>query len=162
MQVEDLIGQRTSAIAGFPPLAGVPTPEPEVIEDRAYLVYPAHGIEVALDEAGLIEQVMLHAEGHESHRGYRGPLPEGLSFMMSREEARHRLGTPERSGEAAVLPVLGASPPWDRFLRAGHLAHVRYADETARAIALTTLMPIERRSPGRPPPDTSTGCARCS
>lgn len=72
-----------------------------------YWEAPHAGIEV-LESDGVVDAVFLHAEGRDDFAEYRGPLPGGVHFGMSRTEARACLGEPEWKGP--VLDVAGLGP----------------------------------------------------
>jgi hypothetical protein len=112
--------------------------EPETIEDRTYLSWPDHGLDIQLDKAGRIEILFLHAAGHEEYCRFPHPLPCGLRFELSRDEVRGIMGTPDKSGEPAIISVLGSYPAWDVFTARGTRVHVSYC-ESGPGISLVTL-----------------------
>ncbi len=61
---------------------------------------------------------------------------------MSRGEVRNLLGDPERSGEAARLPVLGDMPAWDRFVVHDFFLHAQYRGD-GPGLSLVTMMTPE-------------------
>jgi hypothetical protein len=141
VELYDLLGRDQGWIGHYPPLADAVLASPETVEDRSYIALPDCGIEFSLNEAGTIEQILIHAEGHDGFEACPLPLPHGLGFALSRDAVRALLGTPERSGEGGVLPVLGAQAPWDRFRCDRHLVRVGY-DNEARTIRTIAFMPI--------------------
>lgn len=78
-----------------------------------YWEAPHAGIEI-LENNGVVDTVFLHAEGRDDYTAYRGPLPGGVRFGMSRSEARTCLGEPEWSGPVLDVPGLGPSAT-DRY-----------------------------------------------
>ncbi|MBR0641707.1 hypothetical protein [Plastoroseomonas hellenica] len=133
--VETLLGQRIEA------LAARLKPRHPVIErvgDQSYLRIPEDGLSLVLPDHAHVGAVQLHAEGHEGYAGFPHRIPCGLAFAMSRDRVRQILGPPEASGEAALVPILGSKPAWDRFSLGATTLHAEYADDL-QAVQMFTI-----------------------
>lgn len=88
------------------------------------------GVEVTIGSDGLVDTVHLHSPSHHGFHGFEGPLPEGLTFHMSRDEVRERLGEPLTSG-GPVASFLDPTTPlyWDRWELSRYSLHCEYPDD---------------------------------
>ncbi|GGA88215.1 hypothetical protein GCM10011521_28230 [Arenimonas soli] len=68
-------------------------------------------------------------------------LPLGISWTMSRHEARTLLGPPSRSQEGSTVPILGDFGPFDRFDSTFHCIHLEYDVDTDRLRQVTLMHP---------------------
>lgn len=114
-------------------------PHAELIHDTFYVALPRLGIALVASMDGRLSCVQLFSEGHEGYTGFRDPLPEGLSFVDSRQLAWARLGTPAASGGGVMIAYLGEAAVWDRFDRQDHAIHLQYK-EGEGGIALISLL----------------------
>jgi hypothetical protein len=111
---EALIGRRIDDVAwSVVTSAGVPAVEE--IDGRIYVQLPSAGLSAVADEHAVIFAVQLHAEDREGYVEFRGDLPRGLRFDMSRDAARAHLGPPTSSGEGADIHPFGRTTAWDRW-----------------------------------------------
>lgn len=109
---ETLIGKRYGELSSIGSVVDLPAPRPD--EDRSYVGLPSMGLQLVLDETGVISAVFLF-NGEEGYATYDGPMPGGIAFTMDRAEVRASLGSPERAEEPKSIPILGPQPAWDRF-----------------------------------------------
>lgn len=137
-EFQDILGERYDAAVTRTMLSELPAEEPEQIGDRYYLSFNKKGLSLVLLLDMTVEAVQFHAEGHEEFSAYRGPLPFGIHFSTDRAEARARLGTPNRSAEARLVPVLGLQQPWDIFDFTAFVLHLLYASQVD-GIQMVTL-----------------------
>lgn len=114
----------------------------ELIHDRFHADLPRDGLALVADSSGRITSVQLFADGFQGYNGFRGELPEGVSFRDSRAEVRARLGTPSASGGGGVDPYLGPIRMWDRFDRDAYAMHVQYS-EGENSVDLISLMTFD-------------------
>jgi hypothetical protein len=86
-------------------------------------VFVNHGMDVTCDRRGeRVNTIFIYANGD---RRFADGV-EDFPFDLSRGEVLSRLGSPEKSGERHVDPILGEYGPWDRFVRSGYVIHVQY------------------------------------
>ena len=121
-----LLGLRYEQLASSNVLRGVELPELERIEDRSYLSVLSSGISFVFLDNETVGAIQLHAQDHEDFIGYAEPLPENLSFNMSRAEVRRLLGEPNQHGEEQEVIFLGKKPAWDAFLIDDVKIHLEY------------------------------------
>jgi hypothetical protein len=139
--IETLLGKRYSDLQRFPYFADITIPPRELIGDQSYVNLPTQGISLVLPDHESVQAVQLHSQGHEGYSGYRGDIPENLSFHMKRSDVRDRLGTPESSGEAREVILLGVKQAWDSFVCGDRRIHVEYLAD-AIGIQLITITPV--------------------
>src|SRR5690606_33147833 len=94
------------------------------VVDRSYLTFKHAGVLLDMDEDSVLRSISLHSGFFEDFSAYKGELPNGLDFGLSRVEVRKRLGEPSRTGEAR-RSNLGPVPCWDRFDFAVYSMHVQ-------------------------------------
>ena len=111
---------------------------PEEIGDRRYVSALRQGVSLVLGECEEVVAVQLHAEGHEGFTQFQSELPRDLQFAMSRDEVRDLLGSPGRSGDKQVLPVLGVVPAWDSYVVEDCQLHIEY-DHDEHSIRLVSV-----------------------
>lgn len=139
IQIEDLLGRRYRDLKAASAL-GPDMPKPEAVEDQSYVSLIALGVSLVLPDHVHVGAIQLHGEGHEGFAGYAGRLPGDISFAMSRDEVRRKLGAPKKSGERTRVPILGEKPPWDSYaVDSAHL-HIEYAMNCSR-VRLVSLVP---------------------
>lgn len=127
-QAEELIGVPLEALAA--PIKS--------IDAQSYVELRAKGISCVSADNATVTTLQLHGFGHERHSRYTGILPGNLEFSMGRSQVRSSLGTPQQSGEASVIPILGPKPPWDAFVIGRLRVHIEYTD-TCNSIGMVTL-----------------------
>lgn len=109
-----------------------------LIEGQSYVELRAKGISYVSEDNATVTAVQLHSFGHERYSRYTGVLPGSLEFSMGRSQARVLLGTPQQSGEAIAIPILGVKPPWDAFVIGRFRVHIEYTD-AYDSIGMVTL-----------------------
>lgn len=109
-----------------------------LIEGQSYVELRAKGISCVSEDNATVTAVQLHSFGHERYSRYTGVLPCNLEFMMGRSQVRASLGTPQQSGEATAIPILGVKPAWDAFIIDRLRVHIEYTD-TCDSIGMVTL-----------------------
>lgn len=129
-----LLGQRIEALAA---LLKPRHPQIERVGDQSYLRLPEDGLSLVLPDHAHVGAVQLHAAGHEGYAGFPHRIPHGLTFAMSRDRLRQILGPPEASGEAALVPILGNKPAWDRFALGATTLHAEYAGDLQAVLMFT-------------------------
>ncbi|SFI94038.1 hypothetical protein SAMN03159338_0365 [Sphingomonas sp. NFR04] len=112
----------------------------ERLDDRDYLSSIAFGISLVVVD-GHVAAVFLYGGGKEGFARFPFRVPLDLTFDMSREVVRSRLGSPEESAEAGQMPVLGWKPAWDRFVRDGFELHAEYSEDLT-SVQMFTVLPI--------------------
>lgn len=138
--VEQLLHCRARDLAAHPMLAGERHLSYDEIGGTTYVEALDCGLSFVLADDGIVKAVHLYAEGHQGSSGFRGRIPCGLRFNMSREEVRELLGQPDSHSDGGIETFLGAYPPWDSFRRAYFELHVEYTKgEFASGIRLITL-----------------------
>lgn len=141
VDLNGLLGTPFADLQAHPELSGHLT-SPVRTEGRTHVTAPVIGIGFVEHGDGLVGTIHVHCDATEDMGRFAGELPHGLSRTMSQVEVRRLLGEPESSGAALTLPVLGAMPPWDRFVVGAPVVHVSYrADE--QGLSLVTLMSRE-------------------
>jgi hypothetical protein len=66
------------------------------IPATTYYSYKEKGLSIRLDERGFITTIFFYAEGADGFRQYRGGLPYGISFTMTRTEVEKAIGRASR------------------------------------------------------------------
>ena len=141
MDLTGLLGTPFADLHAQAELSGHLT-SPVRIEGRTHVGAPSIGIGFVDHGDGLVGTIHVHCDATEGMDRFAGELPHGLSRTMPQVEVRRLLGEPESSKAGLTLPVLGAMPPWDRFVVGECVVHVSYrADE--QGLSLVTLMSRE-------------------
>ncbi|GBQ49893.1 hypothetical protein ACM0P6_11940 [Komagataeibacter sucrofermentans] len=66
----------------------------------------------------IIDNIFFHSKNYgDGYQAYRGELPLGLRFDMSRAEVHQLCGKPDSSRGAVTVPALGTVPPSDKYVR---------------------------------------------
>lgn len=128
LRVEKLLGCRVLDIASHPLLTGDDPISYEEIGGTTYVEAPNLGFSLVLSDEGTVEAVHLYSEGHQGNAAFRGQIPCGLSFDMSRVDVRNLLGQPDNFSEGGIESALGTYPPWDSYRRADFELHVEYIE----------------------------------
>lgn len=110
----------------------------EKIENTYYLANKHKGIEVVLNNIMEVTSIQLHSQNFEGYKEFTGKLIFGLSFSLSREDVREKLGTPHRSGGGNNDLHLGYIPYWDKFILRKFSLHLQYCKGNS-TICLITL-----------------------
>ena len=129
----DTIGKRFDEVAqllGNPALSPILPGDAENYGMSAEAADGTWQLSTGLD--GLIQSVFLFPDA---------PLPLGISWTMSRSEARALLGQPTRSQEGSTIPVLGQFGPFDRFDPPHHCVHLEYRADADRLRQVTLMHP---------------------
>jgi hypothetical protein len=69
-------------------------------KETAYLLYPARGLDVLLEE-GKVKSIFLYHEGTDDHREYPGRMNGDLTLSSKRSEILHAFGEPSSRGIGA-------------------------------------------------------------
>ena len=133
-----LLGLGYSQLSAAPALVGHPIPAVERVDDRRYVSLPEVGVSLVLSAQDRVETVHLYGVEMDGFSRYRGALPNGLAWAMSRDEVQQAWGSPSERGEAQNIPGLGQYPAWDAFQRNGVRIHLQYKLE-GTGISLITL-----------------------
>ena len=105
---------------------------------RRYASIWSEGISLVIENE-VVVAVQLFGEEREGFSPWRSTLEDGLKFTMDRPQVQAVLGSPERSWDPFILPILGAQPPADAFTLADHRVLVTYANDQAEGIRLISL-----------------------
>lgn len=108
-------------------------------EDRIYVEFRRLGVSFTCTSDRVVTAIHVYGGGFEGFPRFRGSLPEGISLSNSQDEIRRILGTPELSGKADLIPVLGKMNPWDRYRRETYLLHFQFSSD-CRNVEMLTLM----------------------
>lgn len=143
-QMLTLIGQgaESEAVRGLissDSLIASSDPDLEEGEPTRHSLSSPHGGYELTSVQGRITAVHLFLEATNEYQPFVGSLVSGLTAGSSREEVRHRLGRPSRSGEAKTIPILGRQGSWDRYDGEKVCIHFQYAESEGR-IRVVTLM----------------------
>ncbi|WP_333682212.1 hypothetical protein [Dyella sp.] len=103
----------------------------------------ADGISFSLTKDRRVDAIYLYAHGHEGFSDFRGFLPCGLSFDMSRNDVRSHFEDkygigPSRFNDGQEISGLGFVPAWDLYVVNDYAFHIQYNDHW-NAINLVTL-----------------------
>lgn len=79
----------------------VPTIKKE--NDFTYYQFRPKGMCLSFDVTDKLKSVHLYSEGSDGYRQYKGELPFGLSFQLSRREVESVIGKPEDVGGGDVV-----------------------------------------------------------
>jgi hypothetical protein len=110
----------------------------EVDPERRCLCSPIAGYELQHD-GERVNTVFIYVRPKDGFLAYADTLPAGIDRNSARMMIRSLYGTPERSGEAMTLAVLGRRGPWDRFKVNSNFVHFEFAEPDG-GIAMITLM----------------------
>jgi len=103
-------------------------PKPEICYE-----FDGHGVEVICDRFDRVQTVFVH-------RGQGESLVD-FPFAMGRRQVLERLGTPEKSGRAGQIPVLGNFGAWDLFRLPRFSLHVQYRVDRDEIDMITLMVP---------------------
>jgi hypothetical protein len=135
--IETLLNRSWADLALAPPIPG-PLPIPKDLGGDFYASWRDKGITVIFGEPDTINTIQLYGPDHQKFDSFTEPMPHGITFMMSRQDIRQRLGQPLRSHDAGTVPVLGATAPWDLYAMDGYTMHLEYSP-TSGLIQLVSL-----------------------
>ena len=109
------------------------------IEGRYYLDNKQLGLDMVLSDQLLVRTIHLHGYS-EGYKTYKGELPFGLLFSMSRSALRKKMGEPAKSG-GGHLDIFGRVPTWDKYCFEGFSLHLQYPkkENTIDMITLASL-----------------------
>lgn len=136
--IEKLLGLTYAEMHASDVLLGVSIPDAEIIDLDSYVELPTLGVSFVLSRGERVSVVQLYSAGRDGYSEFTGAIPKGLSFAMSREEVRAKMGKPQLSGEATTIPILGEKPAWDKFDTEEFSVHVEYGHELDK-VGLITL-----------------------
>lgn len=91
-ELNQLLGrdQNDSVLTEFCQKLG-PVEKNKTLGDSVYLNYPDSGICFLLSGAKIsVSSIFLFSEGYQEHKAFRGEMPNGLTFLQSRDQARAR------------------------------------------------------------------------
>jgi len=126
-------------------LSGVPRVDRD--SHAVYYTYAAAGIELTfLSGLGLASVFLVsRAEsGDESISAYRGALPSGLSFEMSRSQVHELLGEPHDHGDAKISFGLQVFP-WDSYSVDMNVLRISYALDLLGINQVIISLPADSR-----------------
>jgi hypothetical protein len=129
--------------------------EPEINEDEQggglYYTFKDLGLELVfshVDPYQLLACIFLFSGGadergyHEDYKRYKGVIPHGLTFDMSRSQVREKLGAPSSCGEPEADRYLrGIQPAWDNYVFGKHEMFVEYLSECKGIYIIKLLIP---------------------
>lgn len=109
---------------------GLSSEEAEAASVRWY-ESKARGVSVSIGK-GKIEAIQFYSAEHPDFDGFKDPLPLGLSYEMTRDEVRERLGEPDHVAPARyIAPGLGHSGI-DRYRAGSCTVVVTYSSRSGR------------------------------
>lgn len=109
--------------------------------DRLYVDCKPAGLSIIATPDGECSlAVQLYSTGFQDHCQFKGDMPWGLSFEMSRQDMMHRFGKPSASGGGVKVPVFGTAPCWDRFDEPPLSIHVRYSPDLSSVILISVML----------------------
>jgi len=82
---------------GKPEDVSTTTVHGEKAKEVVYLIYPAKGLDVLLED-GKVRSIFLYHEGADDHRQYPGKMAGGLTLASTRAEVLKALGEPTSRG----------------------------------------------------------------
>jgi hypothetical protein len=104
-----------------------------------YLESKMHGILIRYYEPRLVKTVYLYSGTKGGFCRFQGPLIAGITFQSYRDDVVRALGSPSRSANPGVVPILGPHGGWDRYDRESYSIHFGYSAST-RMLELVTIM----------------------
>ena len=125
-----------------------PHHEVEQIEDTTFINFKDDGVSLVLRGHDVVTAIQLYSEGLDEFSEYRSAVPGNLSFNMSLAAIRKHMGTPQQHGDAAIIPVFGMKPGWDKFDMGTFTLHVEYAPNE-ETVQMFTIEPHEQPSKSR-------------
>ena len=107
----------------------------EAFEGEQSYSVPALGVEVSVNQSGIVTSAHMHSDGHEGFGAFPFDF-RGISFSSSRAEVQMNLGKPLRSGS-------GRTGPWDVYEVDGVRMHFLYSNEAAVIVMVTAELSSE-------------------
>jgi hypothetical protein len=87
-----------------------------VSADGAYYVSaPDSGFHIVLSPDKVVRTIVLHSEGADGYRAFRGPLAEAFSFALNRDKVRDLFGAPDKSAEASGSGIFASPNALDTY-----------------------------------------------
>lgn len=83
-------------------LSSLGAPEIDRSSGTCYYNFKSTGISLKLDAQDELDTIVLYAEGADGFQQYKGDLPLGLTFQLTRKEIEGILGPPDSSGGGAI------------------------------------------------------------
>lgn len=82
--------------------------------DKTHIIYAPHGLEVVTDYSGIVQQVIVYAQGQNTSQGevtgaFKYPLPYGLKFQDARGDVTQKLGQPAGEENGGIYYNYGPS-----------------------------------------------------
>lgn len=106
--------------------------------DRTYYSFPDTGFELCADKPGAkLNTIFFYSGRTGPEHEYPFYLPEGLTWHMTRDEARERLGEPDQSS-SLFNKLDGKTFHWDVFGFEDYCLHLEYDDQYV--LRLLTVM----------------------
>src|ERR1700754_5113173 len=101
--------------------------EMEEIDGTYYLLNVEKGIDIVLSDALVVQSIHLFS-GHSDSKEYRGEIPLGLRFSMSKDIVNELLGDPNKRS-SGYTDMFGRVPSWDKYLFEDYSLHVQYIED---------------------------------
>lgn len=115
--------------------------EPDLDEgeaSRSYLSSRPNGYLLEL-RGGRLLTLFVFTIPTDGYQAFRGPLITGISAGSKRQDIRRVLGSPEKSGEAKAIPILGRKGAWDRYAHDGLYLHFEFTDPDEHLRQITVM-----------------------
>jgi hypothetical protein len=114
-----------------------------VLDDRVYRTNDACGMGLTFNQALRVECIHLTPPLPQCAGVPAYPLPFGLRFTFSRQQANAQLvHLAKQEGGGVVHPRLGLIPVWERYLPEGYFLHVEYAPNYGRIQRITLALQV--------------------
>jgi len=106
-----------------------PDPNIEQVNGRFYCSLYEHGLELLFESDGFLDVVFFFRKSEDGKKQYRGELPAGLAWEMSREDARKKLPAGRESSDGGTALGRMQIPPWDRYEFPDYRLHVAFSPD---------------------------------
>ena len=117
--------------------------EPEDFDDSGYFLQRSLGFEATVRTDERVGIIYFHSAGHHGYEQYRGELPRGLDFSMSRSDVRSLIGAPAAEGGPVTDILTDKEIHWDRWTFPEYQLHCQYP-ERQDSTDMVTITRIER------------------
>lgn len=111
----------------------------EQMNERFYCSLYEQGLELLFEGDGFLDTVFFFRKSEDGKEQYRGELPAGLSWEMSRHDARKKLPAVRESYDGGTALGRMQIPPWDRYDFPDYALHLAFSSDCSniRRVSVT-------------------------
>lgn len=109
-------------------------------EDHYHIIFEENGLEMMFDNKTTLLKTIFIKDTNAMSDDLCKFIPLGLSFKLTKEDIRAKLGDPYKQGKPGTRSVLGEAPPWDLYKKQNYSINIQYKNDDIHNIELITIM----------------------